>query len=311
MQHEDEAHVPGATNVSSMNRVIECDAEEFLDLCWNTDDDGAVRKALDTQPELVRCRDTRPNKVMYTPLHHASNKGHEEVVRVLLEHDAAVDAQDTYGWTALHCATRNAQEMVARVLLEGGAEVDAEDAHGVTALRIAAQRGYEAMVQVLLEHGADCGGESTGRWNALHDACYSGWDDVVRVLLGHGAELHARDEFGSTPLHGACRGGHVGVVRLLLEHGADRRVRDDRGKDAAAEAARRGKREVVTVLEEYFPITPSMGQVLLGLRGASESALARFARHALFEPKVLSLVKCLLSGEGSAAFEQLQEEVQR
>ena len=36
--------------------------------------------------------------------------------------------------------------------------------------------------------------------------------------------------------------------------------------------------------------------------------MTRFAGHELFDPNVLSIVKCLVSGERSLAFEQLQRE---
>ena len=48
-----------------------------------------------------------------------------------------------------------------------------------------------------------------------------------------------------------------------------------------------------------------MVQVLMGLRGPTESSLTRFAAHDLFEPKVWLLVNCLLVGKSDRAFEQL------
>ena len=65
----------------------------------------------------------------------------------------------------------------------------------------------------------------------------------------------------------------------------------------------------MAVLDTYFPIVLQMTQVLLGLKEPTESPLVRFAGHSAFEPNVLSMVKSLLSGEPSAAFEQLQSEV--
>ena len=38
-----------------------------------------------------------------------------------------------------------------------------------------------------------------------------------------------------------------------------------------------------------------------------ESPLTRFAAHSAFEPEVLSLVKCLLTGEANGAFDELQQ----
>ncbi|KAK3350315.1 hypothetical protein B0T25DRAFT_459434 [Lasiosphaeria hispida] len=71
-----------------------------------------------------------------TPLSWAAGKGHEAVVRVLLEAGAA-----------------KGHEAVVRVLLEAGAAVDTQDQRGRTPLWWAAEEGHEAVVRVLLEAG--------------------------------------------------------------------------------------------------------------------------------------------------------------
>jgi hypothetical protein len=65
------------------------------------------------------------------------------VVRLLLEHEADVDAKDTDGGTALYQAAWNGHEAVVRLLLEHEADVDAKDTDGGAALRRAAEYGYE------------------------------------------------------------------------------------------------------------------------------------------------------------------------
>ena len=217
--------------------------EDFLDLCKEQDDAAAVREALEAQPELVHCRDTRMFLEDETPLHPASRQGREQVVRVLLEH---------------------------------GAEVAAQGGDGAT---------------------------------PLHEACHSGCEGVVRVLLEHGAAVNVQDRSGVTPLHDASGNGCGNVVRMLLEHGADRTAKNNKGETARDVAVRGDKDDAVVLLDTYFPLELQMVHVLLGLRGVNESSLTRFARHELFEPKVLSLVKCLLTGDEDKAFEQLQEEV--
>ena len=61
------------------------------------------------------------------------------------------------------------------------------------------------------------------------------------------------------------------------------------------------------MLDTYFPIRKMMEQVLLGMRGPEDSSLTRLAAHELYEPRVLSLVKCLLTGEVNKAFDELLE----
>ena len=100
------------------------------------------------------------------------------------------------------------------------------------------------------------------------------------------------------------------MVRVLLVFGADRSIEHGDGEAVRYLAECRGHHQVVALLDTYFPAMLQMVQVLLGVRGPTESPLMRLAAHDLFEPKVLSLVKCLLTGEENAVFEQLQREAQ-
>jgi len=52
----------------------------------------------------------------FLPLVAASSEGHEAVVRLLLEHEADVDAKDTDGGTALYWAARHGHEAVVNLI---------------------------------------------------------------------------------------------------------------------------------------------------------------------------------------------------
>ena len=84
----------------------------------------------------------------------ASRNGHKDVVSMLLQAGAQVDAKDTYGWTALMWASsRNGYKDIVSMLLQAGAQVDAKDNDGWTALMLASRNGYKDVVKVLKKHG--------------------------------------------------------------------------------------------------------------------------------------------------------------
>lgn len=96
-----------------------------------------------------------------TPLMHAVIANHESIVSVLLQHNASIIEIDGRRQSVLHLAVIYRRESVLRVLLEhcsleGKVEiVDAYNDSGRTALHIAVENGFESAVALLLEAGAN------------------------------------------------------------------------------------------------------------------------------------------------------------
>jgi hypothetical protein len=87
-----------------------------------------------------------------SPLMMAALKGHVAMVKKLIARDADVNKT---GWTALHYAATNGYVEIIRILLEQHAYIDAESPNGTTPLMMAAHYGSPSAVKVLLEAGAD------------------------------------------------------------------------------------------------------------------------------------------------------------
>jgi ankyrin repeat protein len=96
----------------------------------------------------------------------AARRGALDDARALLTADEAppVDAPDDRNARALYLAARGGHEEVVRLLLEHGADIDARNNQpGKTALVGAAEKGHEGVVRTLLELGADATIESRGK----------------------------------------------------------------------------------------------------------------------------------------------------
>jgi ankyrin repeat protein len=87
-----------------------------------------------------------------SPLMMASIKGHAELVKLLIAKDADVNKT---GWTPLHYAASGAKMNIIEILLEHSAYIDAESPNGSTPLMLAAMYGNADCVRLLLESGAD------------------------------------------------------------------------------------------------------------------------------------------------------------
>ena len=82
------------------------------------------------------------------------------------------------------------------MLLEHGAAVGAENEEGRTPLHLAASNGIVELVRVLLEHGAEVNTRAKVSWTPLFMAVQNGRVEVIQLLIKHGANTGVEDEDG-------------------------------------------------------------------------------------------------------------------
>ncbi|KAI8663493.1 hypothetical protein NCS57_00950500 [Fusarium keratoplasticum] len=191
-----------------------------------------------------------PDKEGRTALWWATWGGHEAVVQLLVDQGADVKEPDKDRRTPLLQAAWAGNEAVVRLLLEKGGAIDAPDKEGRTPLLQAAWKGHESIVRLLLEKGAAIDAPDKERRTPLSQAAWAGNEAVVRLLLGGGAHTETADKRGRTPLSWAAENGHEAVVRLLLEKGAAIDVPDKEGRTPLSQAAWAGNEAVVRLLLE-------------------------------------------------------------
>nr|XP_006117516.1 tankyrase-2 isoform X4 [Pelodiscus sinensis] len=217
-------------------------------------------------------------KDFLTPLHVASEKAHNDVVEVIVKHEAKVNALDSLGQTSLHRAAYCGHLQTCRLLLSSGCDPSIVSLQGFTA----SQMGNESVQQLLQEgiplsnsdadlqllEAAKAGDVDTvkklctiqsvncrdieGRQSTpLHFAAGYNRVSVVEYLLQHGADVHAKDKGGLVPLHNACSYGHYEVAELLVKHGAVVNVADLWKFTPLHEAAAKGKYEICKLLLQH------------------------------------------------------------
>ncbi|MBE3047284.1 ankyrin repeat domain-containing protein [Candidatus Bathyarchaeota archaeon] len=130
----------------------------------------------------------------HTPLTAAASQGGNEIVQILLDNGAEVNARGYAGTTALHYA-RN--EELVQILLCAGADVNSKDDISLTLLYQASSYGHPEIVRILLDNGADVNITKLGR-TALDAA--KGKPEIQQMLIERGAVVGSEDGNGQTPL---------------------------------------------------------------------------------------------------------------
>ena len=95
------------------------------------------------------------------------------------------------GWTALHYAAAAGDEEIVRLLLEHHAYIDAESPSQITPLMIAAREGQDGAVKVLLQEGADATLKNNERLTAAQIAVRAGKNDIAEAINAHLATRRA------------------------------------------------------------------------------------------------------------------------
>ncbi|KAH8811096.1 ankyrin repeat-containing domain protein [Xylogone sp. PMI_703] len=157
------------------------------------------------------------NKYGYTHLMQASKRGVPEIVKLLVEDGAIVDAKSDDGETAFLLAVQNDHADVAAYLQSRGASVDSPTTVGTIALHFAASNNDVIIMDIiLLNGGASSVNKKTDRGNtALHFAAQRGAIEAINTLLAFGAIKTLKNSDGKTPRDEANRSGFPAAAAIL------------------------------------------------------------------------------------------------
>ena len=110
---------------------------------------------------------------------------------------------------------------IVKILVEAKADVNADDDHGVTPIFLALDD--REILRYLDRHGGSTPGGSAYRGkNTLHWAVINESPlETIEFILKKGAPVNAFDGDGNAPLHYAVQRKDLKIVKLLVEHGAD------------------------------------------------------------------------------------------
>lgn len=164
---------------------------------------------------VFRLSNQRLTRGGLTALHLCAGRGHDEMLRWLIESaGAGATVQDNEGETPLHKAAHKGHLGVCRFLT----------AKNVGLVNVPDSDGWRVRVW----SDAILATDGLTRWlQALHNAAARGWLDIVRLLIDAGADVNARSKHGYTALMNAASKGQLPTLQFLLKRGAVPNMRNE------------------------------------------------------------------------------------
>jgi ankyrin repeat protein len=226
-----------------------------------------------------------------TPLHAAATSGQNDVVALLLDNGANIQAwSEGMGGTALHLACLYGHLETVKLLLNRGCHIETRTkAQGETPLMVASESGATGAVQLLLKRGADLNAVDRKGRTPLMKASGRLEVDTVRALLDAGADVSRKDtEYQCTALHDVCctegcPEDAVKIADLLIQKGAQADQPDGDGISSLDCAAGNG-------CEQLTALLINAGNNVRVSRTRLEKALIHCASDGHFNEKVATLL---------------------
>lgn len=112
---------------------------------------AAIMGQLESAKRLIQ-RGAEVNKTGWTPLHYAASRTERdsvEMVRLMLQHHAYIDAESPNKSTPLMLAAHYGHADVVRLLLEEGADPSLRNEQGLTAVDFARRAGRDDMAELV------------------------------------------------------------------------------------------------------------------------------------------------------------------
>ncbi|WP_257294499.1 ankyrin repeat domain-containing protein, partial [Endozoicomonas sp. YOMI1] len=167
-----------------------------------------------------------------TPLHLAMLNSHEAATIALIDSGADIDRLAPYKRRPLHFAAAKGNLNVIEILLDKGADINAGSR---TPLHFAVEHGRHDAIRLLLDRGANIDAQASWLPKVFSlEMARQQLSDLARMMEGstvrYGERKDHRKQYEKTPLHVAIEKGQAETVDLLLTAGAATNVLIGRGE---------------------------------------------------------------------------------
>ncbi|KAJ8684109.1 hypothetical protein QAD02_019901 [Eretmocerus hayati] len=162
-----------------------------------------------------------------TPLHAAIRLRNINMVRLLLQYKAPIEATIGNGQTPLHYAVMSRQKGIILLLLQHGANSQAIDGFGRTLLHLAIEDNTDCWAQnvpPLHQHQ-----KSLTKPVSVKSGTSQEMMELLHIFFAKGIPVDSKTNSGQTPLHFAVKRQNKKLVQFLIDRHADIHMADNDG----------------------------------------------------------------------------------
>ncbi|TGK33239.1 hypothetical protein EHQ12_18065 [Leptospira gomenensis] len=188
-----------------------------------------------------------------SPLHIAVNENRIDIIDLLLEHGADINAKNREGYTPIYKIPWKQKEGFGlfELLKDKGADLKSLTNSGISLTHYAALQENIPILEYLVQNGLELDLQSEHGETPLHWTVHYHCIESARYLLEQGAKINLQNRKGNTVLHEAALRDYDKLISLFLKFGADPSIHNKEGKTAENLAEKKKTKEIL--LGDYTP----------------------------------------------------------
>ncbi len=173
-----------------------------------------------------------------------------DLINLILKYNSDINYKIVYGkfmsYTALMYAAYHGNIDIVKLLIQAQADVNAHNEMGQTALEIAIRHNHENIARLLIENQANIDVINPKTNTTMLEDTIKGCSPInLTLLLKLNANINAINHIGETPLMCAVRAYNINALLLLIKAGANIKAKNKDGHNALVIAAINNRRFIV------------------------------------------------------------------
>ena len=224
------------------------------------------------------------------PLFLAIEKGHKDIVELLLSEGADVNIKGGhFQWSALHQACYWGQKELVELFIEKKLNINEEDNAGQTPIILACRVNNIPIVKTLIKNCANITKRTSKGHSLLEEICENRAPNITiaSFVIDSGFDINIPTSTKNTTfLMHAINNKHTELAKLLIERGANVNAEDDDGNTALIFATNKGYEDIVDIL-----LQNNANPLIKNKSGLTAIDIAEEKLHFIIKYKILDAIK--------------------